>query len=227
MSLEISAVIVARGGSIRVPGKNLKPLNGISLLGRKIKNLKESKKIDRIIVGSEDDYILEEALKYGAEVIRRPKEYCDERIASANDMIGNMCKLIETDIVVWAHCTNPLVTGDIYDKAIDSFYAGLDDNYDSLLSVYEVKEHFWDSKGSVLNYNPYQKRHTLASELEPIYAQDGAIFIQKHKQMLSNSYFFGKSPKLFIMPDGLSLDINTEFDFEVADAIFSKLEATS
>src|SRR5687768_16133461 len=97
---KVTAVIVARGGSKRLLNKNLLEIGGKTLVGHKIVQLQESTAIDNIIVGSENDSILAEAVRYGAEPVRRPDFYCDDTRASANEMIGNMCGLIHTDIVV-------------------------------------------------------------------------------------------------------------------------------
>lgn len=222
--MDVVAVIVARGGSKRIPNKNILPINGISLLERKIDTLKQCPSISRVVVGSEDERILELAKNRGAEVVKRPDYYCDESKASANDMIGNMCSLISADVVVWAHCTNPLVSVDTYENAIKSFFEAESEGYDSLLSVYELKEHLWDSNFEVLNYDPYAERHTLASELDPLYAQDGAIFIQRHENMLRNGYFFGSKPKHFVMPVEEVFDINFPVEFKIAEILLSTLE---
>lgn len=162
--------------------------------------------------------MLEHAKKAGAEVVVRPDFYCDESLASANDMIHNMMTLIKTDIVVWAHCTNPFISSQTYDKAIRFFLEN--DKYDSLLSVVKVQEHLWDENKKPLNYNPYSDRHVLARELPPYYMQDGGIFIQNYKDMLSNRYFFGKKPYLFEIPVEEFSDINNERDLVVARAIY-------
>ena len=107
---EVSAIIVARKGSVRVPSKNKLKLGNDTLISRKIKQLKSCRNINRVIFGSDSDEMLEHARENGAEAIKRPDFYCDEKAASANDMIANMMELINTDIVVWAHCTNPLLS---------------------------------------------------------------------------------------------------------------------
>ena len=118
---EVTAIIPCRKGSLRIPSKNLLPLGTDTLLSRKIKQLKNAKNIDRIVVGSDDDLMLDVASSCGVEAIRRPDFYCDEKVASANDMIANMMDLVRTDIVVWSHCTNPLLSSKTYDKAVDTF----------------------------------------------------------------------------------------------------------
>ena len=220
---EVTAIIVARGGSQRVINKAMQELGGDTLLARKIAQLKASKLIDRVVVGTDSDEIANEALKSNAEVVRRPDYYCDESVASANEMIGNMMELISTDIVVWAHCTNPFISSSTYDKAIDQFLSfDLKGEYDSLLSVIEIKEHLWSPEKKVLNYNPYLERHTLAKDLPSYYMQDGGIFIQNYKDMKVNSYFFGKQPYLFLVNKDEACDINTYDDLEYARFLISK-----
>ena len=221
---EVTAVIVARKGSVRVPSKNLLPLGDDTLISRKIKQLKQAKLVDRVIFGSYSYEMIEHAAKFGAECVRRPDYYCDEKQASANDMIHNMMELINTDIVVWAHCTNPLLSSDTYDAALTAYCEGLTEGYDSVLSVVEFKEHLWGENKKPLNYNPYQKRHTPARELPPYYMQDGGIFIQPYEQMKNNSYFFGKNPKLFIIPSEEFLDINDMRDYILAKAIIENFK---
>ncbi|MBE7708048.1 MAG: acylneuraminate cytidylyltransferase family protein [Cyanobacteria bacterium SIG27] len=215
--METTAIIVARKGSERIKAKSLLILNGETLIARKIKQLKACKNIDRVVLGSDCDIMLEEGLKAGAEVVKRPDYYCNEQVASANEMIANMCSLIKTDVVVWAHCTNPLISTETYDKAIKKYFE-IQPEFDSLLSVVELKEHLWkDNKA--FNYNPYAKRHTPARELEPLYMQDGGIFIQSWNNMKQNSYFFGKKPYLFQIPNDEFLDINNERDYLLAKAV--------
>lgn len=214
---EVSAIIVCRKGSVRVPSKNLLPIGNETVLSRKIRQLKNCKYIDRVIVGSDDEKMLKIAKENGAEAVLRPDFYCDEKVASANDMIANMMDLISTDIVVWAHCTNPMISSNTYDNAIMTYFNNIE-KYDSLLSVVELKEHLWkDNKP--FNYNPYAKRHTPARELPPMYMQDGGIFIQSWKQMKENHYFFGKSPFLFVVPPEEFLDINDMRDYLLAKTL--------
>lgn len=212
MSSEVTAIIVARKGSVRVANKALQTINGESLIVRKIKQLKCCKNIDRVIVGTDCHEIGSLCQSHGAEVVYRNDYYCDESKATANEMIGNMMSLIETDIVVWAHCTNPLISSNTYDKAIDLFNENKD--FDSLLSVIEFKEHLWSDDKKPMNYNPYAEKHTLARDLPTYYFQDGGIFIQKYLDMKNNSYFFGNKPQLFVIDDSEFCDINTYEDLE-------------
>ena len=219
--MEITAIIVARKGSVRIKNKSMLKLGNDTLISNKIKQLKKCKNINRIVFGSDSDEMLEHAKSYGAETVKRPEYFCDEKLASANDMIGNMLDLIKTDIVVWTHCTNPLLSSKTYDDAIQTYLTNLNKGYDSLLSVVEFQEHLWNENKKPLNYNPYQERHVPARELPKYYMQDGGIFIQPYKQMKDNSYFFGKKPYLYIIPHSEFLDINTERDYIVAKCLYN------
>jgi CMP-N,N'-diacetyllegionaminic acid synthase len=212
-----TAVVVARAGSVRLPNKALLPFDGsISLIAHKIRQLARCRKIDSIVVGSDSDEILADAKMHGALTAKREAYFCDEAKCSANEMIGDMASRVEGDVIIWAHPTSPLVRPETYDAAIESFDRGYDNlTCDSLASVAEVRRHAWKN-GRPINYNPWRPRHTLAKDCEPIYFQDGAIFIQRRFDMVANSYFFGWRPHLFVMPAGESADIDTAADFAAA-----------
>lgn len=218
--MEITAVVVARKGSVRIKNKALLELDGVTLIERKIRQLKVCKNIHRVVFGSNSEEMLTIAEKAGAEPVLRPDYFCDETRATANEMIHNMCSLIKTDVVVWAHCTNPLISPITYDAAVTQFKSNWP-NFDSLLSVITLKEHLWNENRQPLNYDPYGLKHVTARDLPPYYMQDGGIFIQRHQDMLDNSYFFGKKPFLFEIPYDEFLDINIHRDYLLARAILS------
>lgn len=226
-AVEVTAIIVARGGSVRLPRKNLLQINGETLVSRKIRQLQEAREITRVVVGSDDDDILRVAEESGAEAVRRPAVFCDERVTPANGMIGNMMDLIQSDVVVWAHCTNPLLSAGTYDRAVRSFFEMEGQGFDSLVSVFELREHLWDSGHKPLNYDPYGPTHVLASQLAPMFAQDGGIFIQRYQAMKGNSYFFGRVPYLFEVPKEELMDVNTPHEFAVAKAFIEASEKKS
>lgn len=226
-SMEITAVVVARKGSVRIKSKSMLELGGQSLIERKILQLRATKQIHRVVFGSDCEQMRSIARGAGAEVVERGAYFCDESRASANEMIGEMMSLIHTDVVVWAHCTNPLISAPTYDTAISAFLSNIP-RYDSLCSVVELREHLWrGDKHTPLNYNPYALRHTPAKALPPLYMQDGGIFIQPYAQMKANSYFFGKKPYLFEIPKEEFLDINEMRDYLLARAIVESYAANA
>ena len=220
---KIIAVIPARSGSRRVKNKNTSEFCNTTLIENKIRQLLNCKYIDEVLVATNDDHVKEICENYDVSVLDREDRFCDEVSATPNEMIGDIASRIDKsfDIIVWTHCTNPLIDGKTYDKAITKFLS-VEPRHDSLLSVTEVKTHFWHKTKSgfiPLNYNPNGESHPLASEIDPLYFQNGGIFIQRRKHMVTNSYFFGSKPFLFMLDPYLSIDINEPLDIVLAEAI--------
>ena len=92
-------------------------------------------------------------------------------------MVKNMLQYVDAEIILWAHATNPFIDHKIYTDAIKIFKKSII-NYDSLFSVSTLKNHFWDDKKKPINHNPFSKKHVIASELKPIFSQNGGIFIR-------------------------------------------------
>lgn len=181
--------------------------------------MRKDKEVSAIIVARKGSKRIKSKslLKLNGETLIERKIH---QLQNCKNIDRNMMDLVETDVVIWTHCTNPLITPSTYDNAISTYFDNLD-KYDSLLSVVELKEHLWkDNKP--FNYNPYAKRHIPARELPPLYMQDGGIFIQSYANMKNNSYFFGKKPYLFIIPEKEFLDINNWKDYILAKGIIQE-----
>jgi CMP-N,N'-diacetyllegionaminic acid synthase len=225
------AIVVARGGSTRLPNKALLPFAGVTLIAHKVRTLKACPAIDRVIVGSDSEAILMEAVRHGAESVRRDDYHCDERVCSANemiaDMVGRVPGLADDDVVVWAHPTNPLVRAETYAAAVQEFgYRRASGQNDSLMSVTPVRRHAW-SGDRPLNYNPWAPVHTFASQLDPIRFQDGAIFIQTAADFRRTRYFFGREPYPFDVPWQEGWDVDDLADFKVSEALWQAYGSSS
>ena len=220
---KIVAIIPARSGSRRIANKNIRKFANTTLIENKIKQLQDCDDIDCIVVATNDLHIKEICKDYEVLLMHREERFCDEKSTTANQMIADIASRIDTsfDIIVWAHCTNPFINSNIYNQSIDYFLSS-EPHYDSLVSVTPIQNHFWHrtKSGCVpLNYNPNSLSHPLASDLEPMYYQNGGIFIQRRKDMVSNSYFFGRNPVLFELDEYVSTDINNPLDMAIAKSL--------
>ena len=216
--MRVVAVIPAKGTSTRVPNKNLRPFAGTTLVGHKIDTLKACQLVDEVVVGSDDDRILAEAKSHGASVRRRDLRYCDESLPLQH-RLHHLIAMVEADVILWAHCTNPLVGAYQYDTALRVF-KGLDDRHDSLCSVTPERRHAW-LDGKPINFDPWSPTHQLAADLPPVLHQNGAIFIQPREQMLDNRYLYGRKPYLFELDEYHGLDIDTEYDLWLASTLYA------
>jgi N-acylneuraminate cytidylyltransferase len=223
LDIKISALVPVKSYSSRVPNKNRQLIGGASLFERKINQLKKSKYIDSIYVGSDSADILDQAEKFGAIPVIRDQLACDESISPANYMIEDFVNKVSCDIAVWAHCTNPFIYAEHYDGAIEK-YLTLNYPYDSLVSVTKLQSHLWSVYGFPVNFNPNSLIHPLAKDLPPYYYQNGGIFIQALNKFKENSYFYGVHPFLYELEEHIGFDINTIMELELAQLVSKYLD---
>ena len=101
-------VILARGGSKRVPRKNLRNLNGKPLVVHTILSALKCHYLDEVIVSSDDRKILEISKKYGAKIIKRPKSLAKDKTKSSDALKHVLEKTLNFDFVVLLQPTSPL-----------------------------------------------------------------------------------------------------------------------
>lgn len=212
------AVVVARGGSRRLPRKAMLPFRGVPLIVHAVNRLRRAECVGRVVVGSDSTEILEAARSAGADIERRDDFHCDESRCSANEMIRDMARRIDEDLILWAHPTNPLVKPTTYDLAVITYLDGLARGFDSLASVSAQKRHAW-YQGRPLNHRPYAGTHTPAAGLLPVWYQDGAIFIRPTQDFYSQPRFIGDRPQLFELAGFEGWDIDTHDEYRMALAL--------
>jgi CMP-N-acetylneuraminic acid synthetase len=230
--VHVTAIIPAKGTSERLPGKNLRPFPGdgldgrpgTSLLTHKIAQLLSCERIDAVVVGSDDPKTLREARLAGALTRERDPRFCDELNTPLRERWRDLVSKVQTDLIVWAHVTNPLCPPQAYDLAVDRYLAASGGGvYDSLASVTRIRRHAWVD-GAPFGFNPWEGDHTFARDLTPIDFQDGAIFIQPRQQMLDNGYFYGERPLLFELPQPYGWDVDTEYDLYCARCFYAMIK---
>jgi CMP-N-acetylneuraminic acid synthetase len=215
--MKISAVIIARKNSTRIKKKLYQKIHGKTLIENKITQLLKTN-INEVIVGSDDEKLFEVCKKYGKKVIffKRENRFCDEKSTTVNEMVSNMLGFFKTDVVLWAHPTNPFINKNHYNEALSIFQKKYP-KIDSLFSVTEINDYFWGTNKKPLNHNPQEKTHTLLStkKIKPIFVDNGGIFIREHKKMIKDGRFWGKKGEMYIMNSRDGWDINTPWDLEV------------
>ena len=214
--MKISAVIIARKNSTRIKKKLYQKIYGKTLIENKITQLLKAN-VNEVIVGSDDEKLFEVCKKYGKKVIffKRENRFCDEKSTTVNEMVSNMLGFFKTDLVLWAHPTNPFINKNHYNEALRIFQKKYP-KIDSLFSVTEINDYFWGSNKKPLNHNPQEKTHTLLStkKIKPLFVDNGGIFIREHKKMIKDGRFWGKKGEMYIMNSRDGWDINTQWDLE-------------
>jgi CMP-N-acetylneuraminic acid synthetase len=110
----IAAVIVSRKDSKRILNKSKQKIKKQNLIERKITQLKKVKLIDKIYLGTNDISLKNLSLKHKINFVKREEKYCDESKTNAKEMIKNMLKYVDADVILWAHPTNPFINEKLY-----------------------------------------------------------------------------------------------------------------
>jgi len=215
MDKQIIAVIPARGGSKRVPRKNLLPLRGKPLVAHTIEQAKGSRLVDRVIVSTDDEEIAAVALQYGAEVIKRPPELSGDTASSETALLHVVNWLAEKenyepDILVFLQCTSPIRDKKDIDNAIGAF---MDNHADSLFSACRFRKYIWqvqDSEASPLNYD---YRHRWREQDFPHQVlENGSIFVLKTSVLKEQGNRLGGKIAVYEMDELSSIQIDSAED---------------
>lgn len=216
--MKISALIAARSGSVRVQNKNIRPFASSTLLEVKIEQLKRISNIDEIVVNSNDKQILNIAERLGAIPIERDSYYASNTV-SMSDVYRNMAENIECDVIVYANCTNPLITDQtIYD--IIEFYRKHSTQYDSINSAHLIKE-FLFKDNLPINYD--LRHQPRSQDLPDISALNFAVNVLSRYTMIDCKNVVGKKPFLYNIDQIEATDIDNPIDFFIAEQIYNRL----
>ena len=218
------AVIPARGGSKRLPGKNILDLCGKPIIAWSIEAGLNSSYIDKVVVSSDDDDILETAKRFKAEIIKRPKQLASDTTSSFEVVKHAIDNLESYDYVVLLQPTSPLRNYQHIDKAIEFLE---EKNADSIISVCEVNHSpLWSNtlqeNCSMYNFIKEEVINKRSQDLEKYYRLNGAIYICEISKFLKEREFFlGENVYAFIMNREHSIDIDEKIDLEFARILAS------
>jgi CMP-N,N'-diacetyllegionaminic acid synthase len=214
---EVLAIIPARGGSKRVPGKNLAPFEGKPLLAHSIEDALGAALVTRTVVTTDDAEIKKVALKFGAEVIDRPAELATDSSTSESALVHVMDTLrdrdeYEPDLVVFLQCTSPAREPADIDEAIRTLDR---ENADSVLSVARFDKYIWrpgSDSASPINYD--FRRRWRDQEFPPQYMENGSIYVFKPSILRENNNRLGGRIALFEMAQSKAFQIDHAEDFQ-------------
>lgn len=216
------AIIPARGGSKRLPRKNILDLCGKPLIAWSIKAGLNSKYIDKVVVSSDDDEILNISLNFGAETIKRPVELASDTATTFDAIKHTIDNFEKYDYIVLLQPTSPLRDAKHIDQAIELLETK---KADAVVSVCEVDHSpLWSNTlpkdGNMSNFLKDEILNKRSQDLEKYYRLNGAIYICKTEKLLENKGFFLKDNIFaYKMDRESSVDIDEEMDFKIAEVL--------
>lgn len=226
------AIIPARGGSKGLPGKNVKPLNDIPLIGHTILSAIKAKSISRVIVSTDDVEIALIAKKWGAEVpFMRPDELAEDvsMVMDAYlytvDRLASECN-ISIDAFAALLPTVPLRLSSDIDNAIAVFS---ENKADSVISVTEAPVPIdWykkiDMNGTLIDISKNNNSVANRQELAQAYVPNGAIYIFQTEKLRQTRQYYSEKTYPYIMPRDRSADIDEILDFEWAEFLLNRMD---
>lgn len=218
--MKIKALLPMKGNSERVPNKNMKIFDGTPLYHAIVKSLLNSKYVENVVINTDSETIAKDAKEtFGDKIIiiDRPTEIQGDFV-SMNDIIAYDLSKLEGEHFLQTHSTNPLLKSETINKAIEKYFAGLD-NFDSVFGVTKVQTRFYDKNAKAINHNPNELLRT--QDLEPMYEENSNFYIfSKDSFKNVGEKRIGLKPQIFEVNKLEAVDIDEPEDFIMAELLY-------
>lgn len=223
------AIIPARGGSKRIPRKNIKPFAGLPIMAHSIKAAQESGLFDRIIVTTDDEEIAEVARTYGAEVpFIRPKELSDDHTATI-PVIAHAIQTLQKegsqiDAACCIYATAPFVRAEDIKHAYEALIRH-QKSYAFPVTTFAfpifrgVKR---DGEGNIEMFWP-EHFAIRSQDLPEAYHDVGQFYWGKPEAWLRGTPIFSDAATTIVLPRHLVQDIDTPEDWVRAELMYKVL----
>lgn len=220
------AVIPARSKSKRLKDKNIKKLDGIPLLGHAVMQAKKTQLFDEIVVSTDSASYSSIAESYGANILNlRPTELSEDD-SSSWDVVRHVLKILKDsgkvfDYLVLLQPTSPLRTPTHIVEALNLAHKG---DLDFLASVNktEIKPHLINNLRKDYSLYNFIQKSSQDNTDDEFYKLNGAIYIVKVECLVDDNFINSKKSRAYVMPEINSIDIDTEFDLEIATFLYNK-----
>lgn len=216
-------VIPARGGSKRIPRKNVRLMCGRPLITyalQNAKNLSEFIDVD-VAVSTDDEELYSIVSKMGVAVIARPKELATDRVTLDPVIYHAVLEMeqknrVKYDTVITMQATSPTLKTETLKRAIEFFHHS---EYDTIISAMNNPHLSWREENGLIVQN-YEKRLN-SQELPKNYVETGGFLITKRECVTAEGRI-GKKVNIFEISVDEAVDIDTEADWIVAESVLKR-----
>ncbi len=221
----ILAIIPARGGSQGVPRKNLREIAGKPLIAWAIEAGRKSQYIDRLILSSEDPEIIRIAQSWGCEVpFVRPAELARDETPGIDPVLHALRALPERyDYTVLLQPTSPLRLAEDIDGCVETC---LRHEAFACVTLTEVDQSpFWmyrlDASRHLVPLIEQKSLPACRQDLPKVYILNGGVYVAQTAWLQQQRTFLTAETVAHIMPRERSLDVDTELDLKICEALIS------
>lgn len=224
------AIIPARGGSKRIPRKNIKPFCGKPMLAWSIETALQSGCFDQVIVSTDDQEIAKVAQQYGAEIpFIRPPELSDDHTGTI-PVIAHAIQTIQQagfspDYACCIYATAPFITVDALKSGFDLLNNSHVDYVFSVTSYpYPIQRAIRIRSDQTLEMFQPEQFNARSQDLDDAYHDAGQFYWGKISAWLTNKIIFSNQSLPVILPRYLVQDIDTLEDWIRAELMFKSIE---
>jgi|TARA_X000000368_G_scaffold418762_1_gene419842 N-acylneuraminate cytidylyltransferase/CMP-N,N'-diacetyllegionaminic acid synthase len=221
--MSVLAVIPARGQSKGLPGKNIKPFNGLPLIAHSINVALASKLTDRVIITTDDEEIASISRSYGAEVpYMRPEEIAGDKstdqeyLRHAIDWFNDHGESYETIVLLRPTCV--FRTSEEIDKGINEL---LSSDFDCIRGISEVSySPYWMKKkdgNRLISFINSEYQYSLRQSLPEVVQANGAVDVLRSSVIMEHENIYGENIGFLDMDEVSRTDIDTNLDFMIAE----------
>lgn len=224
------AIIPARGGSKRIPRKNIRLFNGIPVISYAIKNALESGLFEEVMVSTDDEEIAKIALKYGAKVPFYRSVETSNDFASTVDVIQEVISMYKLegksfDKACCIYPCAPFVTSELLNIGYNKLVSG---DFDSIFPVIRystpIQRALKIQGNNVVMFNP-EFALTRSQDLEPAYYDAGMFYWFHIDTILKKGGIMTNKSSFIEMNEMETQDIDNETDWEIAEFKYSLIHS--
>lgn len=206
-----------RGGSKSIPMKNIKPIAGKPLCNWVIEAALNSKEVDLVVAATDSEKIkkyLREIKDERLSIYNRSAENSTDTASTESVMLEyiRQSEHNEDDNFMLLQATSPLTTTEDVEKALE-----LVKKHDSVLSVVENKNFFWNKNGKPVNYDPINRPRR--QDFEGFFQENGALYVSKIKSIIESECRISGDIGLLQMVEETAYEIDEPSDWIIVEGL--------
>ncbi|OGS37165.1 MAG: hypothetical protein A2293_13070 [Elusimicrobia bacterium RIFOXYB2_FULL_49_7] len=220
---KVSALVPMKAHSERVPSKNTRLLGGVPLFYHVLRSLESAANIREILVDTDSDMIKELLAEDFPQVIiiNRPPELLGTKVPMT-PIITHDLQFAGSKYFMQTHVTSPFIKPATFDAAVNAYFAGLGEGFDSVLGVNRYQTRFYGHDGKPINHNP--DIMVPSQDMPYIYEDNSSFYVNSVENFKKYNNRVGRNPRFLELPKLEAADIDNEEDFAFCEALYEFIE---